>query len=87
MAWIERFTCDVCDKLKSETEEWWLAIDECASSHASSPSQPVFKLMPWDVLLVHSSQSKHLCGAGCVHTFVDRWMAGLLAGNNSCSGE
>jgi hypothetical protein len=86
MAWIERFTCDVCSKLKSETEDWWMALNECASSHAGGPSQPVLKLMPWDNLLGHSSECRHLCGAGCVHTFLDRWMLEVHAGNESCAG-
>lgn len=87
MAWIERYTCDICGKLKSETEDWWMAINECASFHQNSPSQPVLKLMPWDILLGHSAESKHLCGAGCAHAFLDRWMAGFHAGNETCPGE
>lgn len=87
MAWIERFTCDICGKLRGETEDWWMAVKECAPSNTTSSSQPILKLMPWDVLLVHGADSKHLCGAGCAHTFLDRWMLGFRAGNESCAGE
>jgi len=86
MAWIERFTCDVCGKLRGETESWWMAVNECASASKKIATQPVLKLMPWDNLLGHSAESKHLCGAACVHTFLDRWMAEFHAGNENCPG-
>lgn len=85
MAWVERFTCDVCGKLMGESESWWLAVNECASPVGQDSTQPVLKLMPWDHLLGHSADSKHLCGAGCVHTFLDRWMAEARASVENCT--
>ncbi len=87
MAWVERFTCDVCGKLMGESENWWLAAQECAPSRDGTLTQPVLKLMPWDDLIGHSAESKHLCGAGCAHTFLDRWMAEFHAGVESCPGN
>jgi hypothetical protein len=85
MAWIERFTCDVCGKQQmSVDEKWWIAVNECASTLDSTAGQPTLKLMPWDNALAHSAESKHLCGAGCAHTFMDRWMADFRAGTETC---
>ncbi len=79
MAWVERFTCDICGKLMGESESWWVAINESAPTTAPFVSQPVLKLLPWDNLQGHSAGSKHLCGASCAHTFLDRWMAEIHA--------
>jgi len=84
MAWVERFTCDVCGKLMGESESWWVAASECASPSGKDPEQPLLKLMPWDNLMGHSAGSSHLCGAVCVHTFLDRWMAGARTGIENC---
>jgi len=75
MAWVERFTCDVCGKLMGESESWWVAAGTCESTSGQGPAQPTLKLMRWDNFLGHSAGSKHLCGAVCVHTYLDRWMA------------
>ena len=56
-------------------EKWWIATNECAPALDSKSGQPTLKLNPWDNGLAHSAESKHLCGAGCAHTFLDRWMA------------
>lgn len=84
MAWVERFTCDVCGKLMGESESWWVAANECAPPRGQDPAQPVLKLMPWDNLMGHSAESHHLCGAVCVHTFLDRWMAEARSGLENC---
>ncbi len=89
MAWAERFTCDVCGKLRGETEAWWIAEINCATTNPSTikdnPAPSLLKLMPWYNLTGHSADSRHLCGAGCVHTFLDRWMSDLHAGNEGCA--
>ena len=72
MSWTETYHCDVCGKSKSETEtDWWLAWTESENLSA----QPVLKLTPWSLLLSHSADVKHLCGARCAQTQMDRWMA------------
>ena len=90
MAWIERFTCDICGKQQASAEEnWWIATNECAPPLDSKPDtssgQPTLKLNPWDNALAHSADSKHLCGAGCAHTYLDRWMAGFRAAQKPAS--
>lgn len=84
MAWVERFTCDVCGNRRAEQDSWWLAFHECVASSRNVPTQPILKLMPWDNLLAHGADSKHLCGAGCVHTYLDRWMGEFHAGVDDC---
>jgi hypothetical protein len=79
MAWTERYICDVCGKQKMETEEWWLALVECHNAQDGAAPQPLLKLQPWNNLTAHSAGARHLCGLACAHTFLDRWMNGLLA--------
>ncbi|MHB8391947.1 MAG: hypothetical protein ACYDBH_20620 [Acidobacteriaceae bacterium] len=86
MVWTERISCDVCGKQMGGDEKWWIATNECAPSGDRKSGQPTLKLMPWDNALAHSAESKHLCGAGCAHTYMDRWMAGFRAGTETCVG-
>lgn len=87
MAWIERFTCDVCGELMGGPEDWWVAIHECVPTASAAPSHPALRLMPWENVSGHSAGSKHLCGAACAHRYLDRWMAELHAGAENCSGN
>ncbi|HEY0796429.1 MAG TPA: hypothetical protein VGD64_11670 [Acidisarcina sp.] len=76
MAWTESYQCDVCNKAKGEDEQdWWLAWTEVMAVPAESEEQPVLKLTPWSHLLSHSVGVKHLCGARCAQTQMDRWMS------------
>jgi len=84
MAWVERFTCDVCGKLMGGSESWWVAAQECTPTAGEAASHPTLRLMPWDNLLGHSAGNHHLCGAVCAHTFLDRWMAEFHAGGEDC---
>ena len=84
MVWAQRFTCDVCGKRKGDSEHWWLAVNECGASIGEAASQPILKLFPWDNMGAHSAESKHLCGAVCSHTYLDRWMAEFNAGDDDC---
>jgi hypothetical protein len=75
MAWAETFRCDVCSKEKrEESEDWWLAWTETLSPAEGEPEQQVIKVTPWHGFLSHSADVRHLCGARCVHTIMDRWM-------------
>jgi hypothetical protein len=75
MAWTETFHCDVCNKEKSErSEDWWLSWTEKFSTAAGEPEQRVIKVTPWNGFLAHSADVRHLCGARCMHTIMDRWM-------------
>ncbi len=79
MAWTESYHCDVCNKGKGEDEQdWWLAWTEVMSPTATEAEQPVLKLTPWSQFLSHSADVKHLCGARCAQTQMDRWMTRTL---------
>ncbi len=75
MAWTESYHCDVCGRAKQEDQnDWWLAWTETISPSPSEPEQPVMRITPWSLLLSHSPESRHLCGARCAQTELDRWM-------------
>jgi hypothetical protein len=76
MAFTETYHCDVCGKARGESEDWWLAWSELGAPVPEAEEQPVLKLTPWNILLSHSAQVKHLCGARCAQTLMDRWMRG-----------
>jgi hypothetical protein len=76
MAWTASYHCDVCGRAKNEDQDdWWLAWKETVSPSDNSPDQPLLKITPWSVLLSHSANVIHLCGARCAQTELDRWMA------------
>jgi hypothetical protein len=76
MAWTETYHCDVCNKARGEDEQdWWLAWTEEISPTPDAEHQPVLKLTPWSLFLAHSAGVKHLCGARCAQTQMDRWMS------------
>lgn len=75
MAFTEAFHCDVCNKSRNEEAEgWWLAWTEEFSPLPGQPEQPAIKVTPWNGFLAHSAEVKHLCGARCVQTLMDRWI-------------
>lgn len=79
MAWSETYLCDVCGKTKAEDDpDWWLAWTETITPIPGGVQQPVLKITPWNLLLSHSAEIKHLCGARCAQTHMDRWMASEL---------
>lgn len=75
MAWTETYSCDVCGKPKSEeAADWWLAWNEKLSPKRDDPDQPLLKITQWNAFLSHDVNVKHLCGARCAQTMMDRWM-------------
>jgi hypothetical protein len=79
MAWTESYHCDVCGRAKNEDQhDWWLAFTDTLSPTPNAPEQPLLKLTPWNDFLSHSAEVRHLCGARCAHTGVDRWMTQIL---------
>ncbi len=78
MAWTETYHCDVCGKARQEdAEDWWLAWREELSPAEGDPDQPLLKVTHWNQFLSHSADVKHLCGARCAQTFLDRWMTSV----------
>jgi hypothetical protein len=74
MAFTETYRCDVCGKPKGGAEDWWLATSEQLAPLPGVPDQPTLKLTPWNMFLSHAHDVKHLCGARCAQTLLDRWM-------------
>ena len=74
MAFTETFRCEVCGKVKSDAEDWWLAWAEEFLPMPDAKPMPQLRLTPWDVLLSHQAEVLHLCGARCAQTLMDRWM-------------
>lgn len=86
MAFHESFHCDICGKEKGESEDWWLAWVDCYRAHDTAPDQPLLKVTRWERLLSHSAEVKHLCGASCAGTLMDRWMGAQHANpDTSCA--
>jgi len=84
MAWTENYLCDVCGRSKTENQhDWWLGSIEAVTPTPYAPEQPVLKLTPWNEFLSHSADVKHLCGARCAQTEIDRWMTSFLENMHS----
>jgi hypothetical protein len=80
MAWTETYHCDVCGRAKSEDHrDWWLVSVETISPTPRAPEQSVLRLTPWNDFLAHSADVRHLCGARCSQTELDRWMTTTLS--------
>jgi hypothetical protein len=76
MSRSESYHCDVCGKLKGDTEMWWMAWIDCFQDDGPGEDQPLLKLTRWNTARAHSDGVKHLCGARCSETMIDRWISG-----------
>ena len=76
MAWTETYHCDVCRRarMKTSTTGGWPRSTR-SRRLPTRPHQPLLRLTPWNEFLSHSADVKHLCGARCAQTELDRWMA------------
>jgi hypothetical protein len=74
MSYIESYQCDVCGDKKGEGGDWWLAWVDCFPGEKPEEDQPLIKLTRWQPHHAHSAGVKHLCGARCAGTLMDRWM-------------
>lgn len=75
MAYSESYTCDVCGDNKGESGDWWLAWVDCFPGEKATDDQPLIKFTRWQAVHAHSGGVKHLCGARCAGTLMDRWMS------------
>ncbi len=75
MSRSDSYHCDVCGKLKSDSEIWWMGWVDCFSGETPGEDQPLFKLTRWNTQQAHSEGVKHLCGARCSETMIDRWIS------------
>lgn len=77
MSWTETYHCDVCGKAKSDSGgDWWLAWMGTTAGEPGSEDEPMLKMTGWNTALAHAAEVRHLCGARCAQTLVDRWMNG-----------
>ena len=74
MSRSESYQCDVCGNSKGETELWWMAWVDCFEGGGVGESQPLMKVTRWQTHQAHEEGVKHLCGARCAGTMLDRWM-------------
>ncbi len=74
MARSENYQCDVCGNSKGEREMWWMAWVDCFPLAEGGETQPLMKITRWEVRQAHEGGVKHLCGARCAGTLLDRWM-------------
>src|SRR5580704_12500767 len=51
-----------------------LAWVDCFQGENPEQDQPLIKLTRWQNQHAHSAGVKHLCGARCAGTLMDRWM-------------
>ena len=63
MARNESFQCDVCNKVKSDSDIWWLSWVDCFQGENSGEDQPLLKLTRWHRTQAHAEGVKHLCGS------------------------
>ena len=75
MAYSESYQCDVCGNKKGVDGDWWLAWIGCFTGDDPSHDQPLIQLTRWHVKQAHAAGVKHLCGARCAGTLMDRWMS------------
>ena len=74
MSYSESYECDVCGDQKGEEGDWWLAWLDCFPGAKPEDNQPLIKLTRWERGQARTPGVKHLCGARCAGTLLDRWM-------------
>lgn len=68
--------CDICGKEKGESNHWYVAI-------TGAPAQPGIAFGPIDSIISDPTvKREHICGQGCLHKRLDRWIANLHAATN-----
>lgn len=74
----EHVTCDICGIDKKEANHWFTACEEKGTLKLSA-----------GVWKRKRPATKHLCGQGCVHRFIDDFLAGhcLTDGGPETSAE
>lgn len=75
MARSEQYHCDICGNSKAGNELWWMAWIDHFEGSRMGDNQPLINITRWQVRQAHADGVKHLCGARCVGTMLDRWMA------------
>lgn len=68
------FTCNICDKARSnDTNHWWIIIEE-AESWANG-DRTYIRIERWNDLRASSPKYKHACGEEHAQRLVARWLS------------
>jgi len=80
MAWDESFSCDICGKMKMESNHWWMVtLGKVLCFEEGRPSRH-FTLVPWAQAESRNTNIHHICGEGCATKALERFMSsGTLA--------
>ena len=80
MAWDESFTCDICGKMKLESNHWWMVtLGDVFCFEADQPPKH-FSIVPWNAAESRNEDVHHICGEGCATKALERFMStGTLA--------
>ncbi|MHB8304320.1 MAG: hypothetical protein ACYDC6_16145 [Acidobacteriaceae bacterium] len=80
MAWDESFACDICGKVKQESNHWWMVT--LGNVLCFEEGQPAlhFTLVPWSQAESRNRNVHHICGESCATKALERFMSsGTLA--------
>ena len=66
MPWTETFNCDICGKQKGTVDHWWLAWIDKYRPHEAASEREMFKIYPWENMMAHDANARHLCGQACL---------------------
>ena len=76
MAFSESYHCDVGGKERNEaSQNWWLVWEDMFTPPGSDKGQPLLQVTAWNMFQAHSAGPRHVCGAACAQTLLNRWMA------------
>lgn len=73
------YKCDYCERLKGETNHWWLAVHNSAPRWARNPDKGLL-LLPWDEEGAKLPGVKHICSEQCASKALSRFMAAITGG-------
>ena len=65
-------TCDICGKQKGQTNKWFVAFRGALLKGAGRCKFAVFE---WTDRIAARKNAIHICGEGCLSTFISREMA------------
>ncbi len=76
MAQVVQYSCDVCKKVKGDTNHWWRVYVEKGESLDGKDYFPVLIVTPFDVYTAAPPDEfivvpeKHACGSQCLNQLV-----------------
>jgi hypothetical protein len=67
------YRCDYCDKLKGESNHWWLSL--APDSIGALGGTVGFVMVPWGEMAALEPNVEHICGQECAAKALAKWMA------------